>query len=136
MNAAGGRPLPPGLVATKLHAPSPRRELVRRDRLTARLDPAALPTLTIVSAPAGFGKTTLLASWFAGARAAGLTAAWLALDGRDNDPAVFQSYVLAALGSVDQRVGTAAQDLLGRSESAHAVLGALLLFTLLLGLLR
>ena len=126
MTAAGGRPLPPGLVATKLHAPSPRRELVRRDRLTARLDPAALPTFTIVSAPAGFGKTTLLASWFAGARAAGLTAAWMDLDRRDNDPAVFQSYVLAALGSVDQRVGTAAQDLLDRSESAHAVLGALL----------
>jgi LuxR family maltose regulon positive regulatory protein len=79
-----------------------------------------------VSAPAGFGKTTLLASWFADVGAAGGSAVWLSLDGRDNDLAVFQSYVLAALGSVGPRVGTVAQTLLDRSESAHAVLGALL----------
>jgi LuxR family maltose regulon positive regulatory protein len=126
VTATGGRPLPPGLIATKLHAPSPRQELVRRDRLTTRLDVSTLPTLTIVSAPAGFGKTTLLASWYSGVRSAGLTAAWIALDGRDNDAAVFQSYLLAALGSVDARVGEGAQALLNRSESTHAVLGALL----------
>ena len=54
------------LLATKLHAPNRRREVVARPRLTDRLVSVRQPALTLVSAPAGFGKTTLLAEWFAG----------------------------------------------------------------------
>jgi LuxR family maltose regulon positive regulatory protein len=53
----------PWLLATPLHVPSPRSQLVSRPRLLDRLGP--LRTLTLVSAPAGFGKTTLLAEWIA-----------------------------------------------------------------------
>ena len=53
----------PPLLETKLHAPRRRRGVVERPRLTDRLVDATLPSLTIVAAPAGFGKTTLLAEW-------------------------------------------------------------------------
>ena len=52
------------LLATKLHAPRRRREIVRRPRLTDRMTLAHQPALTLISAPAGFGKTTLLTEWF------------------------------------------------------------------------
>ncbi len=80
------------LLASKLHVPRPRGALVARPRLGERLGTAA--TLTLVSAPAGFGKTTLLAGWLA---AAGPTVAWLSLDRNDNDPSRFWTYVVAAL---------------------------------------
>ncbi|WP_163541953.1 LuxR C-terminal-related transcriptional regulator [Occultella kanbiaonis] len=59
------------LLGTKLHVPSPRRELVARSRLTDRLrtPDGAAPRLVLVAAPAGFGKTTLLSQWLAGAAA-------------------------------------------------------------------
>ncbi|MDQ4089307.1 MAG: LuxR C-terminal-related transcriptional regulator [Actinomycetota bacterium] len=70
---------------------------MRRERLTSRLGGASqAPALTLVSAPAGFGKTTLLAEWLAGT---GRTA-WLSLDAGDNDPVVFWAYVVAALQTV------------------------------------
>ena len=55
------------VLGTKLHVPAMRRRLVPRPRLTGRLggDPASWPRLVLVSAPAGFGKTTLLAQWLA-----------------------------------------------------------------------
>ena len=59
------------VLGTKLHLPSPRRRLVQRARLTDRLraDGGEAPRLVLVAAPAGFGKTTLLAQWLAAARA-------------------------------------------------------------------
>lgn len=95
------------LIATKLAVPPARGGLVSRARLLAQLDAGLEPggALTILSAPAGFGKTTLLASWLA-ARAGGAAAAlgpaplafaWLTLDGEDSDPARFWAYVAAAL---------------------------------------
>jgi LuxR family transcriptional regulator, maltose regulon positive regulatory protein len=120
----GNTGLPAGLVATKLHAPALRRELVERTRLLERLEVPALPTLTIVSAPAGFGKSTLLAAWSARTRAAGHEVTWLSLDVRDNDLTLFQSYVIAALASIDATIGIDARRLLESSESAHVVLGS------------
>ncbi len=85
------------LLTTKLHPPRRRRNLVARPRLGDLATRTTHPALTLVSAPAGFGKTTLVADWFAGER----TTAWLSLDPRDDDPERFWTYVLAALASVD-----------------------------------
>ena len=85
------------LLETKLHVPRRRRGLVARPRLSERLDRRAESALTLVSAPAGFGKTTLLTEWLAAAPADGRSAAWLSLDQRDNDPALFWTYLIAAL---------------------------------------
>src|SRR5690606_12746328 len=84
------------VLTTKLHPPRRRRTLVARPRLRDRASRNGNPALTLVSAPAGFGKTTLVADWFAGER----TTAWLSLDARDNDPERFWTYVLAALATV------------------------------------
>jgi len=80
------------LLETKLHVPRRRRGLVSRPRLDERLTRGAESALTLVSAPAGFGKTTLLAEWLAAAPADGPSVAWLSLDQRDNDPALFWTY--------------------------------------------
>ena len=70
-----------------------------RPRLSERLSRGAESALTLVSAPAGFGKTTLLAEWLAVAAADGRSVAWLSLDQRDNDPALFWTYLVAALNT-------------------------------------
>ena len=100
--------MPAPLLQTKFFVPRSHRGLVPRPRLTERLDRGAASTLMIVSAPAGFGKTTLLAEWLA-ARSASPNcegvAAWLSLDPADNDPATFWTYVVAALQTVAPGVG-------------------------------
>lgn len=114
------------LVETKLHVPRRRRGVVARPRLSDRLSRGADSALTLVSAPAGFGKTTLLREWLA-APVAGRSAAWLSLDQRDNDPAVFWRYVVAALRTAVDGIGAAALSLLEAPQPpADAVLGALL----------
>src|SRR6266702_5756581 len=85
------------LLETKLHVPRWRRNLVARRSLSERLSRGTESALTLVSAPAGFGKTTLLAEWLAVAAADGRSVAWLSLDQRDNDPALFWTYLVAAL---------------------------------------
>ena len=87
------------LLETKLHVPRWRRSLVARPRLSERLRRGAESALTLVSAPAGFGKTTLLAEWLAVAAADERSVAWLSLDQRDNDPALFWTYLVAALNT-------------------------------------
>ncbi len=86
------------LLETKLHVPR-RRGLVSRPRLGARLNRGAEAALTLVSAPAGFGKTTLVAEWVTAASADDRAVGWLSLDERDNDPAVFWNYLIAALST-------------------------------------
>jgi LuxR family maltose regulon positive regulatory protein len=83
-----------GLLATKLHIPTTRPELVSRPRLIERLNAGLGRKLILISAPAGFGKTTLLSAWATGC---GQPVAWLSLDERDNDPARFLAYLVAAL---------------------------------------
>ena len=102
--------MPTALLETKLHVPRPRRGLVPRSRLSERLDRGTTSKLILVSAPAGFGKTTLLADWLAAATNEG-SAAWLSLDQGDNDPASFWTYVIAAVRTVAPGVGA--------SELAH-----------------
>lgn len=114
------------LLATKLHAPRRRREVVRRTRLTDRMTLEHQPALTLISAPAGFGKTTLLTEWFGHNADNERRAAWLALDAADNDPAIFGAYLVAALRSVAPDVGGAAESLLQASQPLHAVTGSLI----------
>jgi LuxR family maltose regulon positive regulatory protein len=99
------------LLETKLHVPRWRRNLVARPRLSERLSRGAESALTLVSAPAGFGKTTLLAEWLAAAAAGERSVAWLSLDQRDNDPALFWTYLVAALnaGAPGEGAGTLLQ---------------------------
>ena len=132
--AAGdlGDSLVPGpLLETKLYVPRSRRGLVPRPRLSERLDRGTASKLTLVSAPAGFGKTTLLTEWLAAGPAAPAgerLAAWLSLDRADNDPASFWTYVIAALRTVASEVGESALTLLQapRPPPIETVLTALL----------
>ena len=82
------------LLATKLNTPRPGPGLVPRPRLAQRLDDGLRRGLVLVCAPAGYGKTVLLADW---ARSGGRPAAWLSLDTGDNDPARFWRHAVAAL---------------------------------------
>jgi LuxR family transcriptional regulator, maltose regulon positive regulatory protein len=100
------------LLETKLHIPRWRRSLVARPRLSERLSRGAESALTLVSAPAGFGKTTLLAEWLAVAAAGERSVAWLSLDQRDNDPALFWTYLVAALNTGVPGVGSGALSVL------------------------
>ncbi len=99
----------PSLLATKLHVPRLRAQFIRRSRLVERLQQGMERALTLVSAPAGFGKTTLVAQWLA---ESGTPVAWLSLEPEDNDPVRFLSYLIAALQRLDPHVGTAVLPLL------------------------
>jgi LuxR family transcriptional regulator, maltose regulon positive regulatory protein len=91
-HAATGMPL----LASKLTAPSMPGRMVARPRLLALLDAGVTRPVTLVAAPAGSGKTTMLTSWMSSVSPPG-TVAWLSLDPGDNDPVRFWTYVLAAL---------------------------------------
>src|SRR5215475_13768665 len=90
------------LLATKLHIPQPRRDFLARPRLLERLTEGTARELTLVCAPAGFGKTSLLGEW---ARRSRSPVAWLSLDHGDSDPARFWRYVAAALDGVRAGIG-------------------------------
>ncbi|TAK01310.1 MAG: helix-turn-helix transcriptional regulator [Chloroflexota bacterium] len=90
------------LLETKLHAPKPRPRVVQRARLGERLARGASSKVTLVSAPPGFGKSTLVAEWLGQQTAA---VAWLSLDADDNDPARFWRYVAAALQTAHPELG-------------------------------
>ena len=98
------------LLATKLHMPASRPGLVQRPRLTARLDEGLARGLVLVCAPAGYGKTVLLADW---ARRGAHPAAWLSLDEGDNDPARFWRHAVAALDRARPGIGERVAPLLG-----------------------
>jgi LuxR family transcriptional regulator, maltose regulon positive regulatory protein len=93
---------PAALLATKLHLPSLRPGFLPRARLGDRVTSGLAGPLTLVCAPAGFGKTALLADW---ARGGQRPVAWLSLDAGDNDPARFWRHVAAALGRLRPEVG-------------------------------
>ena len=98
------------LLATKLHVPGPRPGFVPRPRLAQRLDEGLGQGLILVCAPAGSGKTVLLADW---ARLGRSPAAWLSLDAGDNDPARFWRHALAALDHVCPGISKRVSPLLG-----------------------
>jgi LuxR family maltose regulon positive regulatory protein len=115
------------LLDTKLYAPRRRRALVHRPRLGDLLDRGLDASLILVSAPPGFGKTTLVADWLASAPADRPTA-WLSLDAADRDPVSFWAYVVAALRTALPDVGAGALALLRDSQppAIETVLATLL----------
>jgi LuxR family maltose regulon positive regulatory protein len=98
------------LLLTKLEIPLARPNMVARPRLVARLAEGLrlARRLTLVSAPPGFGKTTLIQDWIAGSDR---RTAWLSLDEGDNDPHRFMRYLSLALSRADERIGRAPPDL-------------------------
>lgn len=114
------------LLATKLYPPVPRPNLVPRARLMSRLADGLTRKLTLVSAPAGFGKTTLWGEWRAGAGHA-KPIAWLTLDEADNDVVRFWSYAIAALETIDVFIDAEVKAWLqAASPQIEAVLGVLI----------
>jgi LuxR family maltose regulon positive regulatory protein len=97
------------VLRTKLYIPPIRSELVSRPRLIERLDTGRHGRLTLLSAPAGFGKTTLLSEWVTQFQD---RAAWLSLDKEDNDETRFWTYLVAALQTVHANLGQDALRLL------------------------
>ena len=103
------------LLTTKFTIPVIRKDLVTRPGLIDKLNTnfrqehGFTRKLTLVSAPAGFGKTTLIASWL---NSLEMRAVWLSLDEHDNDPARFLAYLIAALSQNDEKIGLAALEML------------------------
>src|SRR5437588_2401349 len=85
------------LLVTKFYVPVALGPLISRPRLTGLLAESLKRPLTLVSAPAGFGKTTLLSAWQQSLQAGNPRVAWVSLDEEDNDPRLFWTYVLTAL---------------------------------------
>jgi LuxR family maltose regulon positive regulatory protein len=112
------------LIRTKLHLPFTRPDLVPRPRLQARVKEGLRRPLTLVTAPAGFGKTTLVASC---ATDCGMPLAWLSLDAYDNHAQRFPTYLVAALQQADSAIGSEAGQLLAAAqEPPRAVLTSLI----------
>src|SRR6266487_4246490 len=113
------------ILATKLYIPRPRPNVVSRPRLLERLNEGLHRKLTLIAAPAGFGKTTLVSEWVEGIER---PTAWLSLDEGDNDPARFLAYLVAALQTIAAHIG---EGVLGALQSpqpppTEAILMALL----------
>jgi LuxR family maltose regulon positive regulatory protein len=108
------------VLGTKLHVPASRRPLVARPRLTelVRSGASELPRLVLVSAPAGFGKTTLLSQWLSPTRPGGQAprVAWLSLDEGDNDLRRLLAHLVGALATSGLEVGAQTT---ARLESTH-----------------
>lgn len=115
------------LLESKHRVPVRRPNAVARPRLAERLSAASRSALTVLSTPAGFGKTTLLTEWLATVPGGAPSIAWLSLDQRDNDPALFWTYVVTAIRTATDGVGAGALQLLASpAPSAEAALAALL----------
>ena len=109
------------LLETKLYVPRPRSDLVPRARLLEALRQGAGQKLTVVIAPAGFGKTTLLADWLG-------NGAWVSLDANDNEPALFWAYFVRALQRIHPGIGRGTIALLesSRPPAIESILTTLL----------
>jgi LuxR family transcriptional regulator, maltose regulon positive regulatory protein len=117
--------MPTPLLATKLYIPRLRPHVVSRPRLSERLNEGLYRNLTLISAPAGFGKTTMVSEWVEGIEQ---PAAWLSLDEGDNDPARFLTYLVAAVQTIAAKFGEGVLDVLDspQPQPTEAILTALL----------
>ena len=113
------------ILATKLYIPPPRPGIVPRPRLIERLNEGLQRKLTLISASAGFGKTTLVSEWVA---SCGVPVAWLSLDDGDSDPTRFLTYLIAALQTIAANIGVGALSVLQSPQppSTETILTALL----------
>ena len=101
------------ILATKLYLPRLRPNVVSRPRLLERLNEGLHRKLTLIAAPAGFGKTTLVSQWLADC---GRPTAWLSLDEGDSDPTRFLTYLVAALRTIAANIGEGVLDILQSSQ--------------------
>src|SRR5574341_1840802 len=115
------------ILATNLYLPPTRPQLVPRPRLIERLSEGLrrTPGVTLISAPAGCGKTTLVSEWVASGER---MVAWLSLDEGDNDPARFLAYLVAALQTIAANIGAGVLGVLQAPQPppAESILTALL----------
>ena len=117
--------MPTPILATKLYIPRLRPNVVLRPRLHERLNEGLHRKLTLISAPAGFGKTTLVSEWVEGIERA---TAWLSLDDQENDPIRFLTYLVAALQTIAANIGEGVSIVLQSPQPppTEAILAALL----------
>ena len=106
----------PDLLQTKLAIPPARTEIVARPRLVEQFNAGLNRSLTLICAPAGFGKTTLLTEWLNADQASAVPLGWVSLDEDDNDPGRFLTYLVGALDSIGSIDGEA---LLSQLRSAQ-----------------
>ena len=125
VNGLTDRPTSFPLLKTKLYIPIPPASRVVRTTLIDRLGEVEKKALTVLSAPAGFGKTTLLAEWIAHSP---LPIAWLSLDHGDNDPYRFLAYLIYTLESIHDDIGNEAHKLLIATQPVpvHIILASLI----------
>ncbi len=102
------------LLATKLFIPKLRSSIINRNRLTDRLNDGLQNKLTLICAPAGFGKTTLLIDWISKSNR---PAAWISLDKTESDPLCFLKYLSGALQTIEKDIGKSTLTMLEAHES-------------------
>ena len=113
------------LLLTKLFIPPPRSKIVNRPGLIERLSESVNCKITLISAPAGFGKTTLVSEWIA---VCDRPVAWLSFDEGDNDPTRFLTYLITALQTISENIG---KELLAALQSPQPSISDSILITLL-----
>jgi LuxR family maltose regulon positive regulatory protein len=113
------------MLLTKLHIPSAGNNIVHRADLFEKLNSGLSRKLILISAPAGYGKTTLLSDWINQTKT---QVAWLSLDNRDNDAAVFLSYVISGIQNIHNEFGQSALKLLNspNPSSVESIAGLLI----------
>lgn len=116
--------LKPPLLKTKISVPLLPAEFVHRHRLTERISQGVKGPLTLISAPAGFGKTNLLIEWAAETKS---PVGWLTIDDEDNDPSRFCSYLIGAIQAVNPGLGEEALDFIQSTKSRGLETGVTLL---------
>ncbi len=105
------------LLLLKLAAPPIRRGITLRPELRAMLSDVRLQPLTLITAPAGYGKTTLLSTWVADLQRTGTPVAWLSVEATERDPGVFLMYLISALQTILPALGIEAQRLLSSTPN-------------------
>ncbi len=123
--------IPSTLLSTKLFIPPSSKRMVERPALLQKLQDCIAPgcRLALISAPAGFGKTTLVSAWAASASSPDpkITIAWLSLDSGDNDPIIFWTYAIASLQTQQEKIGERALNLMQNSQPPALEAGLALL---------
>ncbi|MGM0508985.1 MAG: LuxR C-terminal-related transcriptional regulator [Fusobacteriota bacterium] len=97
------------LLMTKLNIPKNNKEIISRPRLQKKLDKIIKTKLTIVSAPAGYGKTSMISNWLENFD---FKKVWISLDKKDNDPVIFLNYFITALKSLNSDIGKSIEGLI------------------------
>ena len=113
--------MPTPILTTKLYIPPPRPNVVLRSRLIERLHEGLHRKLTLISAPAGFGKTTLVSTWIAGCER---QVAWLSLNEADSEPTRFLTCLVAALQTIAPTMGTGVMAVLESSQPSPSTVSA------------